>query len=266
MTVRAGDHVDGGTYLDIGGRPVWHLQIGDPAGPATVLVHGAFASAATWAAQIADFAAAGREVYVPERSGHGHSPDVDEPFTFDAMTDQLIGYLEAALDRPADLVGWSDGATIALLAAARRPDLVNRLVIACNYLNPEGEEAGWFFRALAQNRSETIDYLRNGYVDFTPDGPEHFDVVFAKSAEMLREGPRYSIEDFADLQIPTLVVAADKGVVRLEHSLALARALPHGRLAVLPGTHILPAEAPELFDPLVLSFLAADPPSTWLPA
>ena len=34
-------------------------------------------------------------------------------------------------------------------------------------------------------------------------------------------------------------------------------------MAVIPGTHILPVESPELFNPLVLSFLAADPPSVW---
>ena len=43
----------------------------------------------------------------------------------------------------------------------------------------------------------------------------------------------------------------------LEHGAAVATALPHGRLAVLPGTHLLPIESPEVVNALLLWFLGA---------
>ena len=39
---------------------------------------------------------------------------------------------------------------------------------------------------------------------------------------------------------------------------------PEARLAVLPGTHMLPIEHPDLVDPLFVSFLRnTDPPPDW---
>lgn len=262
-SVRVGQQVDAGSYVDVAGVPVWHFHGGDPAGPPTVLLHGVFASAATWATQIGDLIDAGLHVYTPERSGHGHSPDTGDPFTLEAMTAQTIAYLDAYVDGPAHLVGWSDGAVVALLVARTRPDLVARMVTVCNYVNFDGSNAEEFFNQLTQGDADTVDFIRDGYEGVSPDGPEHFDTVYDKTLTMLRQEPNLTVEEFADVTAPTLVVAADCGIVHLEHSLALSRTLPHGRLAVLPGTHLLPVEAPELFNPMVVSFLAADPPSTW---
>jgi hypothetical protein len=41
-----------------------------------------------------------------------------------------------------------------------------------------------------------------------------------------------------------------------EVSAAVARALPQGRLAVLPGSHLLPVEAPRLVNAVILAFLS----------
>jgi hypothetical protein len=44
--------------------------------------------------------------------------------------------------------------------------------------------------------------------------------------------------------------------VTLEHGAAVAAALQHGRLAVLPGMHLLPMENPGLVNAVLLWFLA----------
>lgn len=257
--------VDGGSYVELDGVPVWHFVGGDPAGAPTVLLHGAFASAATWGPQIAAFSAAGLRVHVPERSGHGHSPDVAGSWTLTAMARQVIAYLDTVVGAPAHLVGWSDGAVVALLVAHARPDLVARVVLTCHFVNPEGVADSRFLSRLNAGDPDLIDFLRANYVTESPDGPAYFTTVCEKSRDLLTSGPYQPISDFATVEAPTLVVAADRGVVRIEHALELARTLPHGRFAVLPGTHILPVECPELFNPLVLSFLAADPESEWMP-
>jgi len=54
------------------------------------------------------------------------------------------------------------------------------------------------------------------------------------------------------------------GAGRAEHEHRLAAALPNGRLAVLPGTHALPVENPEVVNALLLWFLAgAAPAADW---
>lgn len=68
-----------GTFVDINGDLLWHFQGGDRY-PPTVLLHGSFSSASSWGAQFGDFTDAGLRLFVPERSGHGHSPDYPRPY------------------------------------------------------------------------------------------------------------------------------------------------------------------------------------------
>ncbi len=57
---------------------------------------------------------------LPDRRGHGRTPDVDGPITYDLMAADTVAFLEALGCGPASLVGWSDGALVAL-GVARVP-------------------------------------------------------------------------------------------------------------------------------------------------
>ncbi|MCM3895267.1 alpha/beta fold hydrolase [Gordonia sputi] len=253
-----GDRVDGGTFVDINGDLLWHFQGGDPMGPPTVLLHGSFSSASSWGAQFGDFTDAGLRLFVPERSGHGHSPDYPRPYTFASMADQVIAYLENVVGCPANIVGWSDGGVIALMIAQRRPDLVARIVMTGSYVNRRGLTVSALTDRFDEDDEGVVACLRDSFLH---DDAES-DLVFDKTVAMLRFEPDFESTDFASVAAPTLVIAADCGIVRVEHAVDLAATLPQGRLAVLPGTHILPLESPHLFNPLVLTYLASDPPSS----
>jgi pimeloyl-ACP methyl ester carboxylesterase len=239
-------------YVDVAGIRTWH-EVGG-AGPAVVLLHGAFSGAAAWAAQAPALAGAGFRVLVPERRGHGHTPDVDAPLTYDAMAADTVAYLEAEAGGPARLVGWSDGAVVALLVALRRPDLVTRMVLIGQYYNSSGRMRGsrldrWL------HSDEAMEILREGYGRVSPDGPEHFPAVFAKTMLMIDSEPEIDLAALAAVSAPTLVLQGDRDEVTVEHGAAVAAALGDGRLAVLPATHALPIELPELVNSLLISFL-----------
>ena len=106
------------TYIEIGGVKTWYDE--DGSGEPLVLLHGGLSTNETWAPQMPEFAERFR-VLAPERRGHGHTPDVDGPLSYDAMATDTIGFLDAVVRRPADLVGWSDGGIIGLIVAMRRP-------------------------------------------------------------------------------------------------------------------------------------------------
>jgi pimeloyl-ACP methyl ester carboxylesterase len=55
------------------------------------------------------------------------------------MTDDTIAFLDQVIGRPADLVGHSDGAVVAMLVAMQRPELVRRLVMISGGFNKSGE-------------------------------------------------------------------------------------------------------------------------------
>jgi pimeloyl-ACP methyl ester carboxylesterase len=244
------------TYVDVAGLRTWHEVSGD--GPPVVLLHGAFSGAAAFAAQTPALVEAGFRVYAPERRGHAHTPDVDGPLTYSVMADDTIAYLDAVLGDRAHLVGWSDGAVVALLVAQRRPDLVERMVLIGQYYNSSGRVADSMIdELLASAQAQT--FLRAGYDPVSPDGPEHFPIVYAKTMHMIATEPELDLAGFAAVTAPTLVLQGDRDEVTVEHSLAVAAALADARLAVLPGTHVLPVEAPDVVNPLIVSFLRGGP-------
>ena len=99
--------------------------------------------------------------------------------------------------------------------------------------------------------------LRAEYDRVSPVGPEHFPVVYAKTLRMLQTEPEIKLASLTTVEAPTLVLQGDRDEVTLEHGAAVAAALAHGRLAVLPGTHLLPMENPEVVNALLLWFLGA---------
>ncbi|HEV3356248.1 MAG TPA: alpha/beta hydrolase [Pseudonocardiaceae bacterium] len=242
---------------DIAGQSVYYEVTGE--GAPVVLLHGGFGSAEAWLAQTPALVEAGFQVWVPERSGHGRSPDVPGPFSYDTMAEQTAAFLDAVVDARAHLVGWSDGAVVGALVARHRPELVDRLVLIGQYFDSSGEIEGGLASHLADFREAPPAFLSEGYARISPDGADHFPVVFNKSIEMVLTWTGLPLAELAKIGAPTLVLQGDRDEVRLEHSAAVATAIPDARLAVLPGTHALPLESPHVVNPLLIDFLRGGP-------
>src|SRR4030095_4505864 len=246
------------TYVEVGGLRTWHEVHGE--GRPVVLLPGGFAGGSSWAAQAPVLARSGYRVHVPERRGHAHTPDVPGSFTYGVMADDTVAYLDGVVGGPAHLVGWSDGPVVGLLVAQRRPDLVDRLVLIGQYYNSSGRVTGGLDELLRAGGDQVMSFLRAGYDPVSPDGPDHFPVVYAKMMQMLATEPELDLVSLAAVGAPTLVLQGDRDEVTLEHGAAVAAALPQGRLAVLPGTHLLPIENPEVVNALLLWFLPSAEP------
>ena len=253
-----------GGYLESGGVTTWYDEQG--VGEPLVLLHGGLCTNATWAEQMSDFSAQFR-VIAPERRGHGHTPDIEGPLSYEAMAADTIAFLTALGGGPAHLLGWSDGGIVGLLVAMARPDLIRKLVvIGTNYdfagVVPEAMEVFASLRA----GSDDLAMLRTPYEAVSPDGPEHWPVIVAKFKAMVTTQPTISIQQLGGITASTLVVVGDDDIVTLEHTVSLFRAIPNSELAVVPGTsHFAAMEKPELVNRLVLDFLQRDPAPTFMP-
>src|SRR5512133_2094025 len=125
-----------GTYVQLGAIRTWYDERGE--GEPLVLAHGGVSDARFFDKNI-DALAERFHVYTPERRGHGHTPDVEGPITYQLMADDTIAFLDQVVREPADLVGHSDGAFVAMLVAMQRPELVNRLVMISGGYDKSGE-------------------------------------------------------------------------------------------------------------------------------
>ncbi|WP_328423878.1 alpha/beta hydrolase [Micromonospora sp. NBC_00389] len=222
----------------------------DGAGEPLVLLHPGFADSRALGQNVPGLAKR-FTVYRPDRRGHGRTPDVGGPISYQLMAEDTIAFLEKVVGGPAHLVGHSDGTPVALLVALRRPDLVRRLVLAAGVFHHDG----WIDGAVDLDE-ETVAFFVRYHGEVSPDGPQHFPIVKAKLDRMHHEEPTVTVADLAGYPGPALVMVADDDEVRVEHTLALRDGLPRSQLAVVPGTsHGLLADKPDLCNRLIIDFL-----------
>ena len=241
-------------YVEVGGLRTWYDERGS--GEPLVLLHpgGAGVDARALGPNLPAFAERFR-VFTPERRAHGRTPDVDGPITYELMAADTIAFIEQVVGGPAHLVGISDGATVALYVALRRPDLVRKLVFAAGVFDRDGWEAGVLDAA-----HSPPEFLERLYSEVSPDGADHYPVVVQKLARMHTTEPTLTTAELDKLPHRTLVMFADDDEVTFEHAIALYRALPDGELAVIPGTsHGLLVEKPALCNRIIIDFLTQEP-------
>jgi pimeloyl-ACP methyl ester carboxylesterase len=247
-----------GAVVDLDGVRTWYDEAGS--GEPLVMLHPGLVDTRALAPNVGAFAERFR-VFLPERRGHGHTPDVEGPITFDDMAADTVAFLEQVVGGAARLVGVSDGAIVALLTAVRRPDLVQQLACIAGPYHLDGWVPGVIDPASVPPGS-----FAAAYGEVSPDGVEHWPAVVDKLARAHLEGPTLGGEDLARVTCRTLVMVGDDDEVALEHAADFYRALPRGELAVVPGTsHGLLVEKPGLCHHILLDFLTTDAVETLAP-
>ncbi|HEY4602712.1 MAG TPA: alpha/beta hydrolase [Blastococcus sp.] len=247
------------TYVQLGAVRTWYDEHGD--GDPLVLMHGGLVDARFFEPNLGPLAER-FHVYTPERRGHGHTPDVDGPITYQLMADDTIAFLDKVVGGPAHLVGHSDGAFVAMLVAMQRPDLVDRLVMISGGFDKSGEAApGAEFDV-----DQVVTFLGSAYGEVSPDGEAHFPVVVAKIGELMKTEPHLDVSQLRKVTPRSLVMFSDDDLMTLGHAVEMYDALPNAELAVVPGTsHFLTQEKPHLVNAIVLDFLTQDPVPTVVP-
>jgi pimeloyl-ACP methyl ester carboxylesterase len=247
--------------VDIDGHATWVDDRGG-AGEPLLLLHGGLSNSDALLNSIGSGLAEQFRVVAFDRRGHGYTADTNAGFHYDDMAAEAVRVLEDVVGGPAHLVGWSDGGIVALLVALRRPDLVHKLVvIGANYhfdgVMPVEQDP----------QSPVPEELGKAYIERSPDGAEHLEVVVRKSLAMFSSEPTLTTADITRITQPVLVMVGDDDLATLPHTVSLYESLPEGRLAVVPGaSHALPLEQPEAVTGLILNFLtAAGPPQTLFP-
>lgn len=215
-------------------------------GPPLLLVHGNGGSVGGLAAQIEHFKTKYKVIAMDSRD-QGRSSDSAEPITYEKMTDDLAALVDHLQTGPVDVVGWSDGGIEALLLGLRHPDKVKKIVSMAANLNPGPDAFDPEVKALIKSMMNIPEAARN-----TPEGKRLLKVV----GMMLKE-PNISPSLLGNVKAPTLVLASDNDLVRLEHMVTIYRSLPNAELAIFPNsTHLVPYDDPELFNTTIDRFLS----------
>ena len=184
------------------------------------------------------------QVIALDTRGHGQSPRGTAPFTLEQFAEDLKGFLDSREISRCHLLGFSDGANIALLFALKYPDYVEKLVLNGADLSPSGVKLstqapivlGWgllqVIRRLdkrAQPKWELLD--------------------------LMTTQPHINPKALSALSMSTLVVAGKRDMIRDKHTRLIAKSIPGSQLVILPGDHFVARRNWQEFNPVVLDFL-----------
>jgi pimeloyl-ACP methyl ester carboxylesterase len=222
-----------------------------------VLLHGGGDTIETSFAHLLPELARTRSIIALEQQGYGRTADVDRPFSFEQSADDTVAALRhLGIDR-ADVLGFSNGGTIALQVAIRHAAMVRKLVlISALYSRSGAPPEFWDWMNQAQLESMPPE-LQEAYRKHSPH-PEKLRSFHDKAAQRMREFKDIPDERIRAITGPALVVIGDRDIVRPEHAVALMRLLPAGQLAVLPATdHMRMMQRSESLPPLIDDFLDA---------
>lgn len=216
-------------------------------GEPLLLVHGNGASIGSFVKQIDHFKSHYRVIAMDSRE-QGKSTGSDAPLTYEAMTDDLAALIDHLKTGPVNVVGWSDGGIEGLLLGIRHPDKVKKIVAMAANLNPSIE-------ALYPETLGMVDEMKKSVppeAAGTPEGKRQL-----KLMQLMLDQPNIAPAALGKIASPTLVLAGDQDLIRLEHTVAIFNAIPNAELAILPNsTHAVPLDNPELFNATVESFLS----------
>ena len=260
----------------------WEVRARGQGRPLLVL-HGFTGRGTAWGAHATAFAGAFRVITV-DLPGHGRSGTAQpERMGVERSAADLATILRGANAAPADVLGYSLGARIALRLAVAHPDVVRRLVLESPSagLATVGERAarrradedlaatiegdgvaafvaGWerqpvfaSHAALPPARATRLHAMR---LANSPDG-------LAASLRGAGQGSMVPLFDLlAAVGAPTLVIAGafdDRGRPRAEQ---VARGIPGARLEIIANAgHTPHEEQPAAFRSIALDFLQEDP-------
>ena len=107
------------------------------AGPPLLLLHGNGEDSSYFVHQ-SDYFARRYTVYAVDTRGHGRSPRGTAPFTIAQFAEDLLDFVDEHDIAQARILGFSDGANIALSFALANPERVRRLVLNGGNLDPSG--------------------------------------------------------------------------------------------------------------------------------
>ena len=243
------------TLMETGYAPVngvdMYWESRGSGGTPLIVVHGGFGLTTLFGGPV-DELADQRQVISIELQGHGHTRDIDRPFSFEGFGDDIAALARYLDLGQVDLLGCSLGGGATLRATIQHPDLVRRLAL----VSVPCRRTGWFPSVLAgmdQISAAGFDMMRQtpmyaAWAAVAPD-PDAFPTLMDRTGTLLRQ-PYDWTDEVRSITTPTLLVYADADSIPTSHIAEIFGRLGGGladgdwdgssptrmRLAILPNT------------------------------
>lgn len=168
-------------------------------------------------------------VYAVDSRNHGDSTKTKD-WTYEAMAEDIFQLIEKLRLKKVSIVGFSDGAIIALLLAIKHRDLFYKMVLLGVNLKPTDFKKG-IYKSLVDEYEKTKDPL----------------------VKMMLEQPNIELEELKNIETPTLVVSAEDELFYRKVFKDMVKMMANAKLKIMKnhdhGSYIINTDV--LFDDLV---------------
>lgn len=209
-----------------------------------ILLHGNGESNEYFAKQIGFFSSR-FHVIAPDTRGHGKTPRGTKPFTIAQFADDLKDFLIVKKINKAIILGFSDGANIAVAFTLKYQNLVEKLILNGGNLNPGGVKPIYQLPVCI------------GY------GVASLISLFDKKAIMRKEmlglmvnEPDFKKKELAKINVPALVIAGTNDMIKKKHTAEIHNAIKNSQLCFIEGDHFIAGKNSVAFNEKVSIFLS----------
>lgn len=175
--------------------------------------------------------------------GLGNSKSGPQVLSYDLLAEDIGLFINELQLENVHLLGWGDGGIVALYLALQQKHSLGKVVIYSTALSADTaayypEIAGWY------EEQSTLLWANPA---------KAFESQFMK---MKLAGSGILLSDLKKIQLPVLVIAAEKGLIREKHNNLIRKNLNMGQIAVIPGgNYFSPETHGIIFNEMVSHFL-----------
>ena len=208
-----------------------------------ILLHGNGEDGSYFENQIDYFSDKYRVIALDTR-GHGKSPRGNAPFTIEQFSRDLYDFMTGLEISNAIILGFSDGANIAMKFAIKHSNMVKALILNGGNLNPKG------VKRTTQIPIEMGYRIASRFASKSPDAKRN-----AEMLGLMVNEPNISPVELSKITAPTLVICGKRDMIKESHTKEIAANIPSAKLSIIKGNHFIANKRAAAFNKEVDAFL-----------
>lgn len=208
-----------------------------------ILLHGNGEDGSYFENQIDYFSDRYRVIALDTR-GHGKSPRGNAPFTIEQFSRDLYDFMTGLEISNAIILGFSDGANIAMKFAIKHSNMVKALILNGGNLNSKG------VKRTTQIPIEMGYRIASRFASKSPDAKRN-----AEMLGLMVNEPNISPAELSKITAPTLVICGKRDMIKESHTKEIAVNIPSAKLSIIKGNHFIANKRAAAFNKEVEAFL-----------
>lgn len=209
--------------LDIGNIKLNYYEKGQ--GHSLIFLHGNSMSSGSFYSLYNYFAKKYKVIAIDSR-GHGLSDLGEVPYSINLLADDVITFCNKKCFSSISIIGYSDGANIALMIAKKYPQLIHKLVVISGNYKVTGIKK--WFREIIQSFDYLLNLLAKSFKLFK---------VKKWKFDLLLEDGFISETDLNQIAKPTLVLGAENDLIYEKHTFNIHKNIKGSSLKIIKNTN-----------------------------